>query len=170
MTSVAVAGFAIALVAALAAGHDPAINIGGGRSLGIDWGNLLLTAALLWCYVAFAQFLIIWSGNLPREIGWFQRRAHGGWLAVAVALAIFHFALPFVFLLSRRFKQFPAGLTGAALVLVAAQLTYTGWTILPASSPTTPASLGLALALLVAFGGLFASRYLVLIRRAEIRP
>ena len=33
-----------------------------------DLGNLLLTFVIFWTYVSFAQFLIIWSGNLPREI------------------------------------------------------------------------------------------------------
>src|SRR5262249_78495 len=36
-----------------------------------DLGNLLLTLVMLWAYLAFAQFLIIWSGNLPEEIPWY---------------------------------------------------------------------------------------------------
>jgi hypothetical protein len=31
-----------------------------------DLGNLLLTFVIFWIYVSFSQFLIIWSGNLPK--------------------------------------------------------------------------------------------------------
>ncbi len=30
-------------------------------------------------YLAFSQFLIIWSGNLPEEIPWYLDRFRGGW-------------------------------------------------------------------------------------------
>ena len=30
-------------------------------------------------YLAFAAFLIIWSGNLPDEIPWYLDRIHGKW-------------------------------------------------------------------------------------------
>ena len=33
-----------------------------------DLGNLLLAFVIFWTYVSFSQFLIIWSGNLPKEI------------------------------------------------------------------------------------------------------
>ena len=56
---------------------------------------------MLWAYFDFSQFLIIWSGNLPEEITWYLARTRGGWQWVALALVLFHFALPFVLLLSR---------------------------------------------------------------------
>ena len=34
---------------------------------------------MLWAYMAFSQFLIIWSGNLAEEIPWYLRRTRGGW-------------------------------------------------------------------------------------------
>lgn len=165
MSGVAVTGFAAAVFCAIAGGADPTQTGAARRPLGIDWGNLLLTATVWWCYVTFAQFLIIWSGNLPPEISWYLRRAHGGWLVVIVALAVFHFALPFLFLLSRRFKTFPAGLAGISLVLLVTQLAYTAWTILPAFAPTIPDAVPLALTLAAAGGGFFLNRYLHLARR-----
>ena len=70
-----------------------------------DLGKLLLAFTMLWAYFALSQFLIIWSGNLPEEIGFFRDRLTGGWGVVSLALALFHFAVPFVFLLSRNFKR-----------------------------------------------------------------
>ena len=34
-----------------------------------DLGKLMLAFVMLWAYFQFSQFLIIWSANLPEEIG-----------------------------------------------------------------------------------------------------
>ena len=73
-----------------------------------DLGNLMLAFVMLWAYFSFSQYLIIWSGNLPEEIAWYLHRLQTGWRFVGIALVVFHFALPFLLLLSRR------GQTGAA--------------------------------------------------------
>ena len=52
-----------------------------------DHGKLLLALVMLWAYFAFSQFLIIWSGNLPEEIGWYTKRIHGVWGALISELS-----------------------------------------------------------------------------------
>ena len=44
-----------------------------------DLGKLLFAFVMLWAYVAFSQFLIIWSGNLPEETPWYLNRTAAGW-------------------------------------------------------------------------------------------
>ena len=71
-----------------------------------DLGNLTLAFVMLWAYFAFSQYLIIWAGNLPQEIAWYHAaacRPAGG--SIGVALVVFHFAVPFVLLLSRTVKR-----------------------------------------------------------------
>jgi hypothetical protein len=70
-----------------------------------DLGNLLLAFVMIWAYLSFAQLLIIWAGNLPEEIPWYLHRISGGWNRIAVALAAFHFAVPFLVLLGRGDKR-----------------------------------------------------------------
>ncbi len=70
-----------------------------------DLGKLAFAFVFLWAYVNYSQFLITWSGNLPEEIPWYQRRLHDGWQYLALALVALHFALPFVVLLSRDVKR-----------------------------------------------------------------
>lgn len=85
-----------------------------------DLGNLLLAFVMIWAYLSFSQLLIIWSGNLPEEIPWYLHRISGGWQFVAVALAVFYFAVPFLVLLGRGNKrQFARLATVAAAILVA---------------------------------------------------
>ena len=70
-----------------------------------DHGKWTLTFIMLWAYFSFSQWLIIWAGNLPNEITFYLKRINHGWGYVAVFLALFHFCIPFVILLSRPFKR-----------------------------------------------------------------
>jgi hypothetical protein len=70
-----------------------------------DHGKFTLAFIMVWAYFSFSQWLIIWAGDLPEEITFYVRRINGGWGFVALALVIFHFAVPFVLLLSRPFKR-----------------------------------------------------------------
>jgi hypothetical protein len=70
-----------------------------------DHGKWMLTFIMVWAYFSFSQWLIIWAGNLPEEITWYMRRLNGGWGAIGLWLVVFHFAVPFVILLSRSFKR-----------------------------------------------------------------
>jgi hypothetical protein len=70
-----------------------------------DLGNLLLAFVMLWAYFSFSQYLIIWAGNLPAEIAWYVHRVETGWRFIGIGLMLFHFAVPFVLLLSRTIKR-----------------------------------------------------------------
>ena len=70
-----------------------------------DLGTMMLGFVMLWAYTSFSQLLIIWSGNLPEEITWYYTRLQGGWLYLGYALIGFHFAVPFLLLLSSRVKS-----------------------------------------------------------------
>jgi hypothetical protein len=166
MTGQAVAGLACAVLVALAFGVSPSERSDAGRALGLDLGNLLLAAMLVWCYVTFAQFLIVWAGNLPREISWFQHRAENGWELVPPLLALVHFALPFAFLLSRSWKRSRAMLGVTAAILLGAQLLFTAWLILPAFPATSVPGRWLQIALPIAALGWVFNRYVAGAQRA----
>jgi hypothetical protein len=97
-----------------------------------DLGNLLLALVMLWAYVAFSQFLIIWSGNLPEEIPWYLRRTRGGWGIVAAMLILFHFAVPFLLLLSRAVKRNVRALGIVAGVILILRVVDLYWIVMPA--------------------------------------
>jgi hypothetical protein len=70
-----------------------------------DLGKLAFAFVMLNIYLTFAEFLIIWSGNVPDEIPWYLNRIHGGWWVVCSADFICHWLIPFVLLLSRDLKR-----------------------------------------------------------------
>jgi len=70
-----------------------------------DLGKFLFAFVMLNIYLTFAEFLIIWSGNVPDEIPWYLNRIHGGWWYVCTADFVFHWVIPFSLLLSRDLKR-----------------------------------------------------------------
>lgn len=126
--------FAIPIVALLA-DREPLSEILA-PSVFQDLGKLLLAFIMLWAYFNFSQFIIIWSGNLPEEIPWYLRRGGGNnWVFLAVAIVLFHFALPFVILLSRDLKRNRRRLAAIALMVLVLRFVDLFWMIVPAFSP-----------------------------------
>jgi hypothetical protein len=70
-----------------------------------DLGKFTFAFVMLNIYLAFSQFLIIWSGNLPEEIPWYLDRFQGGWGVIVTLDFIFHWLIPFTLLLSRDIKR-----------------------------------------------------------------
>jgi hypothetical protein len=98
-------------------------------------GKLLFAFTIFWAYIAFAQYFLVWYGNLPEETGFFIRRNHGSWQALSVALVYGKFGLTFLWLLSQGAKKDPRRLGwGAAWVLVMHGVE-AYWIVLPVLHP-----------------------------------
>lgn len=70
-----------------------------------DLGKFALAFVMLNIYLTFAEFLIIWSGNVPDEIPWYLNRIHGGWWTICTLDFVCHWVIPFTLLLSRDLKR-----------------------------------------------------------------
>ena len=70
-----------------------------------DLGKFLFAFVMLNIYLTFAEFLIIWSGNIPDEIPWYLARIHGGWWYICSLDFVCHWLIPFCLLLSRDLKR-----------------------------------------------------------------
>jgi hypothetical protein len=81
----------------------------GARQLGIsdlvspkqrhDLGKLTFGFTVFWAYLMWAQFLVIWYGNLPEETGFVFSRLWGHWRPVGTAVFLGMFVIPFIGLL-----------------------------------------------------------------------
>lgn len=140
-----------------------------GSDLFHDLGNLLLAFIMLWAYMAFSQFLIIWAGNLPEEISWYLHRAAHGWQWVAAALAVFHFAIPFVLLLARGNKRRREVIAKIAIWVLIMRYVNDYWLIAPAfRSSILPHWLDLAA--VVAVGGLWLTVFFAELSKQTVVP
>jgi hypothetical protein len=97
-----------------------------------DLGTFMLACVMLWAYTSFSQLLIIWSANLPEEITWFITRLEGGWEYIGYGMILFHFAVPFLFLISSTMKAKTQLLSFLAIGLIFMRLVDLYWIIAPA--------------------------------------
>jgi hypothetical protein len=101
-----------------------------------DLGNLTLAFVMLWAYFSFSQYLIIWAGNLPLEISWYERRLHTSWWLLGLALMAFHFAVPFVLLLSRVVKRSGHLVVRVAIWILVMRVVDLWWLVSPELRPS----------------------------------
>jgi hypothetical protein len=134
-----------------------------------DLGNFLLAFVSFWAYIAFSQYLIIWSGNLPEEITWYITRTQGGWQYVGLALIMFHFALPFAVLLSRTVKRQAQVLTVITGFIVFMRLIDLFWLTMPALRPTLSIH-WLDVVMPIAMGGFWVALFAWHLKRKSLVP
>jgi hypothetical protein len=135
-----------------------------------DLGNLLLAFVMFWAYIAFSQFLIIWSGNLPEEVSWYIHRTQGGWEWLGGLVLLLHFGLPFVVLLSRTSKRRAQVLWRIAAGLLGLHLLELFWLVLPAFYPSTLAIHWLDVGLPIGMGGLWMAVFVWQLQRRSLLP
>jgi len=124
-------------------------------------GAMLLLPAAIWGYLSFVQFLIVWSGDLPDEIGTYISRSSGAgqvaeWFLLAAGLL-----LPVLAAVSGRVRLLAAG---AALVVVA-HLVEMFWLVTPAVRGSLTLSLA-DVAATIGIGGIVVGSALLLTRRS----
>lgn len=135
-----------------------------------DLGNLLLTFTMLWAYLSFSQFLIMWSANLPEEITWYMARATGSWAWVAVLLIVFHFAVPFLLLLSRFVKRRIRMLAAVAVMLLLMSLIDLFWLMTPAYNRSGPSFQWMDWLAVAGVGGIWLGRFFGQLKRHPLMP
>ena len=68
-------------------------------------GVLFFAFTLLQAYFEFAQYFVIWNGNVPEETFWYLVRENGSWWWVSMVLIFGHFFVPFALLLPAHVKM-----------------------------------------------------------------
>jgi hypothetical protein len=96
-----------------------------------DLGKFAFAFVMLNIYLTFAEFLIIWSGNVPDEIPWYLARIRGGWWWVCTFDFICHWLIPFCLLLSRNLKRDKKRLAALAMFMIFARALDMFWLIEP---------------------------------------
>jgi Ni/Fe-hydrogenase subunit HybB-like protein len=102
----------------------------GGRQLDIadlisakqrhDLGKLCFGFTVFWTYLMWAQFQVIWYGNMPEETGFVYSRLWGPWVPVARTVFVGMFVVPFFGLLGVGPKKTRATLGFFAVVSLSA--------------------------------------------------
>jgi len=135
-----------------------------------DLGKLMLAFVMLWAYFAFSQFLIVWYGNLPEEIQWYLPRLRGGWGVIAVGVILFHFAFPFLLLLSASLKRNPRKLVMLAGLILLMRFIDLFWMIAPEFTPESFHVSWMDVVAPIAMGGFWLAMFAWQLRRRPLMP
>jgi hypothetical protein len=113
---------------------------------------------LVWAYLAFMQWVVVWAGDLPEDIGWYIVRSRDGWQYLLLLLIVFQFVFPFAGFLDRDVKRSHRGLLRLGALMVAGHFADVLWRISPPLAADT--ALWPDLAALAAAGGLWLAGFL----------
>jgi hypothetical protein len=93
--------------------------------------KVILTINILWAYVAFTQYLIISYGNLPKEMIFYEVRLNNAWGYLLLVIAILHFLLPFLLLISKKAKENTVLMITSSSMIFISFLIEIYWIIIP---------------------------------------
>ena len=131
-----------------------------------DLGKLCFGFTVFWTYLMWAQYLVIWYGNLPEETGFVFARLWGHWFPVGRAVFLGMFLIPFVGLLGVLPKKTPVTLGFFASVSLCGLWLERYLLVMPSITPTPGPIFGVPeLAPTLLFSGLFLLTYALFARR-----
>jgi hypothetical protein len=99
--------------------------------------TLAFAFTVFWAYVTFSQYFLIWNANVPEETFWYNIRElnHDGstnqWWYIGLVILFGHFFVPFLLMLSYRFKTTPHIIRRIALWILGIILIDLCYNILP---------------------------------------
>jgi hypothetical protein len=135
-----------------------------------DLGRLLFAFSVFWTYIAFSQFFLIWYGNMPEETIFYVDRIQGSWRFGGLMLAVGHFAVPFVLLMSRWTKRRPGFVTGMAGWMLFIHYWDIYWLVMPNLNPEGIRVHWMDASALAAVVGLFVTVFLRNLERHALVP
>jgi Ni/Fe-hydrogenase subunit HybB-like protein len=130
-----------------------------------DLGKLCFGFSVFWTYLMWAQFLVIWYGNLPEETGFVFGRLWGHWLPIGTAVLLGMFVIPFFGLLGVAPKKSRVTFGFFASVSLVALWLERYLLVMPSISPLPGPTFGLPeIGPTLAFAGLFLLSYALFAR------
>jgi hypothetical protein len=137
----------------------------------LDMGSMMLGLTMVWSYMSFAQFLLVWIGNLPEEIPYYLKRTNGGWEYVSRTLCLFHFAVPFLLLLFRDVKLHPKRLRAVAIgIMIMCALDVLWWIESAYEHPSGPLYLLMDVGAIVGIGGIWGWYFVNQVKKQPLLP
>jgi hypothetical protein len=83
-----------------------------------DLGKMILGFSTFWIYIWFSQYMLIWYGNLPEEVTYYQYRHQGAWAVLSAASLLINWAIPFLILLPKPAKSDESRLLRVCILLL----------------------------------------------------
>lgn len=98
-----------------------------------DFTRYIFMASIVWGYFNFAEFMLIWYGNIPEETVWFVHRWEGTYKILFFANIILNWGIPFLVLMPRKSSRSKMIMLPVILILIIGQYTELYYIIWPAT-------------------------------------
>jgi hypothetical protein len=123
-----------------------------------DTSKMMFGFSVMWVGFFFAQFLVIWYGNIPEEVGFVLTRFESSpWSGLSRAVLFLVWVIPFVVLLSRPLKTVPAAMAGVAGLILSGLFVEKLVLVLPAAK-ASPGALAFETILLLGLLAFFVTK------------
>ena len=96
-----------------------------------DFTRYIFMTSIVWGYFNFAEFMLIWYGNIPEETVWFVERWHGAYKILFFANIILNWFIPFVVLMPRKTSRRKLAIFPVIVLLMIGQYTELYYIIWP---------------------------------------
>jgi hypothetical protein len=86
-----------------------------------DFARYIFILSIIWGYMWFAQFMIIWYGNIPEETIFYFDRFQEGWKVLYWLQIVLNWGVPFMILLPVQTSRNMKIITGVILAMIVGQ-------------------------------------------------
>ena len=134
-----------------------------------DFTRYIFMTSIVWGYFNFAEFMIIWYGNIPEETVWFVERWNGVYKVLFFANIILNWAIPFFVLMPRKTSRSKMFIFPVIVILIIGQYAELYYIIWP--NVVGAAKFGLLeICTFLGFAGIFALVVSTWLAKASLVP
>lgn len=134
-----------------------------------DFARYIFILSIIWGYMWFAQFIIIWYGNIPEETAYYYTRWNGGWKVLFWLQIILNWGVPFLVLLPVKTSRNLNVIISVIIVLIIGQYVDIFVEVMPALK--NQVSFGwIEAGTFLGFAGLFSLVAATALSRANLIP
>jgi Ni/Fe-hydrogenase subunit HybB-like protein len=134
-----------------------------------DFARYIFILSIIWGYFWFAQFMIIWYGNIPEETAYFYVRWQGGWKTMFFLEIGLNWAVPFLILLPVKTSRNMTAITIVILLLIIGQYIDLFVQVIPGTTGVLKFG-WIEAGIFLGYAGLFALVVATTLSKAKIIP
>jgi len=134
-----------------------------------DFTRYIFMSSIVWGYFNFAEFMLIWYGNIPEETAWFVHRWDGAFEVLFFVNIILNWAIPFFVLMPRKTSRSKMFIFPVIVLLMIGQYTELYYIIWPAVVHEAKFGL-LEIGTFIGFVGIFALVVATWLSKASLVP
>jgi hypothetical protein len=134
-----------------------------------DFARYIFMLSIVWGYFWFAQFMLIWYGNLPEETAYYYFRWSAGWKILFFTEIGLNWFIPFMVLLPIKTSRNMTVITMVILFLIIGQYVDLFVQVIPATTGAFKFS-WISAGIFLGYAGLFSLVVATALHRAKLLP